>query len=173
MKIFCKFPTVNISKLNFWLVICIAKDFIWTTLKMIFSIFWFFCILRFSNSFISTKYCPIITNHTSMESYLFSFQMMYTSQIRKMYTYDCFCAPWSHISVRSSIIFFAWKSIWCRYCSVDHIFNFIHPNWSVCFMCSLPWDTSIRASCPNTAPRRTPPRASEVNSVWKLTVLTR
>ncbi len=33
MKIFCKFPTVNISKLNFWLLICIAKNFIWTTLK--------------------------------------------------------------------------------------------------------------------------------------------
>ncbi len=47
MKIFCKFPTVNISKLNFWLVICIAKNFIWTTLKMIFSIFRFFCTLRF------------------------------------------------------------------------------------------------------------------------------
>ncbi|XP_059420502.1 src substrate cortactin-like isoform X3 [Carassius carassius] len=37
---------------------------------------------------------------------------------------------------------------------------------------SRPWDTSIRASCPNTAPRRTPPRASEVNSAWKRTVLT-
>ncbi len=47
MNIFSKFPTVNISKLNFWLVICIAKNFIWTTLKMIFSIFWFFCTLRF------------------------------------------------------------------------------------------------------------------------------
>ncbi len=47
MKIFCKCPTVNISKLNFWLVICIAKNFIWTTLKMIFSIFRFFCSLRF------------------------------------------------------------------------------------------------------------------------------
>ncbi len=63
MKIFSKFPTVNISKLNFWLVICIAKNFIWTTLKMIFSIFWFFCSLRFQ----IYKYCPIITNHTSME----------------------------------------------------------------------------------------------------------
>ncbi len=39
MKIFCTFSTVNISKLNFWLVICIAKNFIWTTLKVIFSIF--------------------------------------------------------------------------------------------------------------------------------------
>jgi len=42
MKIFCQLCTVNISKLNFWLVICIAKNFIWTTLKMIFSIFRFF-----------------------------------------------------------------------------------------------------------------------------------
>ncbi len=42
MKIFGKFPTVNISKHNFWLVICIAKNFIWTTLKMIFSIYFNF-----------------------------------------------------------------------------------------------------------------------------------
>ncbi len=63
MKIFCKYPTVNISKLNFWLVICIAKNVILTTLKVIFSIFRFFCTLRFQ----IYKYCPIITNHTSME----------------------------------------------------------------------------------------------------------
>ncbi len=55
MKIFSKFPTVNISKLHYWLVICIAKNLIWTTLKMIFSIFRFFL-----HPF---KYCPII-NHT-------------------------------------------------------------------------------------------------------------
>ncbi len=59
MKIFSKCPTVNISKLNFWLLICIAKNVIWTTLKMIFSIFrFFFCTLRFQ----IFKYCPIITN---------------------------------------------------------------------------------------------------------------
>ncbi len=63
MKIFSTFPTINISKLNYWLLICIAKNFIWTTLKMIFSIFRFFCSLRFQ----IYKYCPIITNHTSME----------------------------------------------------------------------------------------------------------
>ncbi len=91
MKIFCKFPTVNISKLNFWLVICIAKNFIWTTLKMIFSIFRFFCTLRFQ----IFKYCSIITNHTSMESYLFSFQMMHKSQFHKIDPYDWFCAPGS------------------------------------------------------------------------------
>ncbi len=94
MKIFSKFPTVNISKLNVWLLICIAKNFIWTTLKVIFSIFRFFCTLRFQ----IFKYCPIITNHTSMESYLFSFQMMYKSQFRKIDTYDWFCAPGSHIN---------------------------------------------------------------------------
>ncbi len=56
MKIFC---IVNISKPNYWLVICIAKNLIWTTLKMIFSIFRCFCTLRFQ----IFKYCPIITNH--------------------------------------------------------------------------------------------------------------
>ncbi len=100
MKIFSKCPTVNISKLNFWLVICIAKNFIWTTLKMIFSIFRFFCTLRFQ----IYKYCPIITNHTSMES----FQMMHKSQFHKMACYDWFCAPGSHIwriSVVCALIF--------------------------------------------------------------------
>ncbi len=43
---------------------------------MIFSIFRFFCTLRFQ----IYKYCPIITNHTSMESYLFSFQMLHKVQ---------------------------------------------------------------------------------------------
>jgi len=40
------------------------------------SIFRFFCALRFpiSNSCISAKYCPILTNHTPMES-LFSFPL--------------------------------------------------------------------------------------------------
>ncbi len=57
-KIFSKFPTINISKLNFWLVICIAVNFIRTTLKAIFSIFRFFCTLRFQ----IFKYCPIRTN---------------------------------------------------------------------------------------------------------------
>ncbi len=87
MKIFSKFPTVNISKLNFLLLICIAKNFIWLnlTLKMIFSIFKFFCILRFQ----IFKYCPIITNHTSMER-LF---ILYFS----VDPYDWFCGPGSHM----------------------------------------------------------------------------
>ncbi len=35
------FLPLNISKVNFWLVIYIAKNFIKTALKAIFSIFWF------------------------------------------------------------------------------------------------------------------------------------
>ncbi len=35
MKIFSKFPTLNISKLNFWLEICIAENLVWTILKAI------------------------------------------------------------------------------------------------------------------------------------------
>ncbi len=38
-RYFCKY---------FWLVICIAKNFIWTNLKVIFSIFRFFFTLRFT-----------------------------------------------------------------------------------------------------------------------------
>ncbi len=59
---------------------------------MIFSIFRFFCTLRFQ----IYKYCPIITNHTSMESYLFSFQMMHKSQFHKIDPYDWFCAAGTH-----------------------------------------------------------------------------
>ncbi len=77
MKIFSTFPNVNISKLNYWLVICIAKNFIWTTLKMIFLIFIFFCTLRFQ----IFKYCPIITNHASMEKWFIQLQMMHTSAL--------------------------------------------------------------------------------------------
>ncbi len=69
MKIFCKFPTVKILKLNFWFVICIANNFIWTTLRQFSQYLDVFAPSdsRFSNSCISAKYCPIITNHTSME----------------------------------------------------------------------------------------------------------
>ncbi len=38
--------SVNISKRNFWSVICIAKNLIWSNLNAIFSIFRFFCTLR-------------------------------------------------------------------------------------------------------------------------------
>ncbi len=78
MKIF---PTIHISQLNYWLLICIAKNLIWTTLKMIFSIFRFFCTLRFQ----ILKYCLIKTNHTSMEISLI--------QKSQLTLYDWFCGP--------------------------------------------------------------------------------
>ncbi len=59
MKIFSKFPNVNRSKLNLWLVICIAKDLIWTTLKAIFCLDFFVPLdCRYSNRCILTKSCP-------------------------------------------------------------------------------------------------------------------
>ncbi len=66
MKIFCKCPTKIISKLDFWLVICIAKDLILTTLKVIFLIFFIFLH-------------PQIPDFPE-KAYLYSFQIMYTSQ---------------------------------------------------------------------------------------------
>ncbi len=45
------------------------------------------------SSCISAKYCPIITNHTSMES---SF-IQYKSQFQKIDPYDWFCGPGSHM----------------------------------------------------------------------------
>jgi len=47
MIIFCKFPTVNISKPNFWLNNMHGWELHWTTLKVIFSIFRFSCTFRF------------------------------------------------------------------------------------------------------------------------------
>ncbi len=85
----CKCSTVNISKLNFWLVICIAKNFIWTTLKMIFSIFRWFCTLRFQ----IFKYCPIITN------IIYSAFRWCINLNKKKDPYDWFCGPGSHIIV--------------------------------------------------------------------------
>ncbi len=53
------------------LVICIAKNLIWTTLKMIFSIFRFVMHPQIPDLQIVVQYisqiCPIITNHKSME----------------------------------------------------------------------------------------------------------
>ncbi len=92
MKIFSKCPTVNIWNIIFRLVICIAKNLIWTTLKMIFSIFRFFCTLRFQ----IYKYCPIITNHTSMEI-LFT-QLSDDVQIWNVKNEDLWLVLWSRVT---------------------------------------------------------------------------
>ncbi len=117
MKIFCKYPTINISKLHFWLVICIAKNFIWTTLRWFSQYFDFFAPSdsRFSNICISAKYCHIITNIHQWKAYLFSFHMMYKSHFFLKMTlmtgfvvhghiYDCMYLLF-HVLIFSFIVF--------------------------------------------------------------------
>ncbi len=124
MKILCTFPTVNISKLIFLLVICIAKNFIWTTLKMIFSIFRFFCTLRFQ----IYKYCP---NHTSMEILFIQLSdYTYISIVKncplwlilcfkvtftRFYTKNCIC----YLSVWQYFLIYQDKAIVCLPLAVD------------------------------------------------------
>ncbi len=98
MKIF---PTVNISKLNFWLLICIAKNFIWTTLK-IFSIFRFF----FAPS--DSRFTNIVRTIHQWTYYVFSFQMMHKSQFKKMDPYDWFCAPVTYYSSERKVKMMWW-----------------------------------------------------------------
>ncbi len=94
MKIFCKFTTVNISKLNFWLVICIAKNFIWTTLKVIFSIFRFFlCTVRFQIFKILSYHNKPYINGKLIYS---AFRRCINLDLKKIDPYDWFCAPGSH-----------------------------------------------------------------------------
>ncbi len=94
MKIFCTFPTINISKLNFWLVICIAKVFIWATLKGDFlnTLIYYF--------FYCPKYCPILRNHTSMESLFIPLSDYVTISISKKLTLMTGFVVLGHISER-------------------------------------------------------------------------
>ncbi len=73
------------GELTFLLVICIAKNFIWSTLKVIFS----------------KKMIYIYILHPQIPdfqiAYLFSFQLMYNSQFQIIDPYDWFCGPWSHL----------------------------------------------------------------------------
>ncbi len=89
----CTFSTLNISKLNFLLVICIANNLI-------------FCTLRFQ----IFKYCPIITNHTSMEILL----------IYKLDPYDCFSGPVSQMFILYCVLWGAGRYIYI------YIYIYIH-----------------------------------------------
>ncbi len=93
MKILCQCLSVIISKRNILLVICIAKNFKGEFLNI--SIFFAPSDSRFSNSCVSAKYCPIITNIHQWKVYLFSFHMMYKSQ--NIDPYDWFNGPGSQI----------------------------------------------------------------------------
>ncbi len=94
MNIFCKCPTVNISKLNFWLVICFAKNCFRTTLKVIFSIFRFFLHpqipdfflwSRVTNNFFENIY-HVMKEHLSTVSRIASYNQSFT----KINTNDLF-----------------------------------------------------------------------------------
>ncbi len=99
-----------------WQWICIAKDFIWTTLKVIFSIL---SDSRYSNSYISAKYFPILTNVHQWKAYLFNFQMMYKSQFKKnwplwlvlgsrvTYNNSMFIHPTFHHNIKYILCFFS------------------------------------------------------------------
>ncbi len=73
------------SKLHFWLVICIAKNFIWTTLKGIFSIFRFSLHLQIPDIQIVLSQILSYLNKTihQWKAYLFSLLMIYKSQFKK------------------------------------------------------------------------------------------
>ncbi len=108
MKIFSKSPTINISKLNFWLVICIAKNFIWTTLKVIFSIFWFF--------FFCTLRIQIFNTHTQNTKSLYLSLWVLFLTIAGL-TENCCC----------SVIYCLWPS-----CTVVYYIVYIVLHFSVC-----------------------------------------
>ncbi len=113
MKIFGKFPTINISK-NVILIFFAPSD------------------SRFSNSCISAKYCPIITNNTSMERLFIQLQIMYKSQFHKIDPYDWFCAPGQ-----------SRRSLYAEYTALlGYIHNHVKHFWVLrlitCFLCSPP-----------------------------------
>ncbi len=70
MEIFCKFHTVNISKLNICLLLYNTKNFIWTTLKISFLLLKFSFLAPSDSSVI--PFCPILTNHTSIGHIIYS-----------------------------------------------------------------------------------------------------
>ncbi len=95
MNIFCKFSTLNPLKQKIVLVICIAKNFICTNLKAIFSIFRFFFVpsdSKFSKSCISAKYCPPNKPYNGKFIYLEDAQIL----ILKNDTYDWYLGRGSH-----------------------------------------------------------------------------
>ncbi len=92
MNIFCKCPTINISKVKLWLVMCNVKNLIWTIFSIFRSFFFAPSDSRFPNSCISAKYCPILTNHTSTEGVFVPL-----SDYLKMDPYDFFMVLCSRV----------------------------------------------------------------------------
>ncbi len=99
MKIFCKFPTINISKLNFWLVRCIAKNLIWTTSKAVFSIFGFLLHSHIPDFQVVIFRTNIVLSQQTIhqwKAYLFSSHMMYKYQFKK--NWPLWLVLWSRVT---------------------------------------------------------------------------
>ncbi len=105
MKIFSTFLTVNISKLHFWLVICIAKNFIWTALKAIFSIFRFFCTPRLlaNNGLNNLNKWDLIVKCYQCNLFIIQSDHIYSQDcwIHVEYFYNAFITFLDHVSYRS------------------------------------------------------------------------
>ncbi len=96
VKIFCKFPTVNISKLIF--LLCIAKNVLWTTLKTIFLICWFFLHPQIADfQIVETQKILSYPNKPYINGKLIYLPCMWCIIPKKQnYPYDWFCGPESH-----------------------------------------------------------------------------
>ncbi len=78
-----------------------AKNLIWTILKVIFSVFRFFLHPHISDIQIVVSRPNIVTSLQTIhqwKAYLISFRIICNSQCRKIDTYDWFCGPGSHIT---------------------------------------------------------------------------
>ncbi len=135
MKIFCNFPTVNISKNNFWSVTCIPKNLIWTTLKAIFSIFLtiFFFFLRHQipdySQILSYPNKPYINGKL-----IYSYDVGYKSQFfKKKDPYDWFYGPGSHVEKCPSFCPYSLNTIHCglerKEC--EHFFRMFIFEWTI------------------------------------------
>ncbi len=143
MEIFFLFPTVNISKRNFWLVICIAMNYIWTNLKVIFSILEFFCTLRFQ---IVVSLPNIVLSIQTIHQWtdeLVSFQIMCKSQFLKIGTYVWFCGPGSHLKMCWDVVGHDNRVLHC------------HPGGSI-----------VVSSCTWMNTKTTPPAQVHFSSCW-------
>ncbi len=106
MAIFCKFPTVNLSNSNFVLVICIAKSHFDNFKGNFLNIRIFFALsdYRFSSSYISAKYFPILTSHNEKLIYS-AFRLCINLSFQKLTFMTGFVAQ-GHILIHGHILDF-------------------------------------------------------------------
>ncbi len=129
---YCKY----IKKLYIWLVICIAKNFIWTNLK---SDFLNILILFHPQipDFEIVVYFPILTNHTSMESLFIQL-----SDYVEILSWKCWHL-WPVFVVQGHKYYYIWSCI----CIKKNVFT-----WCVHSSLSIPPNTScVHNNCVHTS----------------------